>query len=84
MMEHTRYICKCYRVGCQFCDGGLFSCTVCGCLEGSLPTECPGVDVWREKGEAIYAGEIDFRNGQWVEGPSVCSPAYYRKWQQAV
>ena len=82
MTEHTKYICDCYRVGCQFCDGGLFACSVCGCIEGSLPTECPGVECFKEKGKAIYAGTIDFREGKWADGPSIYSPTFYRRKQE--
>lgn len=79
MMKHIKYICNCQIVGCQFCDGGLFACSVCGCLEGSLPTDCPGIECYKEYGEKIYAGLIDYRNGSWINEPSVNSPAYYRK-----
>lgn len=61
--------------GCMVCDGGLFICTRCGCLEGSLATECPGYECYTEYGDAIYKGEIDFRNGQWTkEEISINSP----------
>ena len=60
---------------CMVCDGGLGICTVCHCIEGSLATECPGFDCWKEYGDRIYQGKIDFRDGRWVEGQiSICSP----------
>lgn len=51
---------------CMICDGGLSFCTVCGCIEGSLATECPGFDCWTTHGDRIYSGEIDFKGGVWV------------------
>jgi hypothetical protein len=56
------------RNDCAVCDGGLAVCRVCGCLEGSLATECPGVEAYGEYGDRIYRGEIDFRDGRWIEG----------------
>jgi hypothetical protein len=43
-VKHTEFICKGGHdyISCQFCDGGLFACTVCDGAEGSLPTDCPG------------------------------------------
>lgn len=46
-------------------DGGLSVCKVCGCYEGSLPTHCPGAQVPASKQDKIYAGEMDFVDGQW-------------------
>jgi hypothetical protein len=69
-MEHTKYICKGGHdsLGCMFCDGGLFACTVCGGAEGSLATDCPGVQMTPEQGDAVYAGTLDWRDGRgWVE-----------------
>ena len=63
---------------CMICDGGLALCTVCGCLEGSLSTHCPGYDCYRECGDAIYKGEIDYLDGEWVKQSSPHSPASYR------
>lgn len=63
---------------CSICDGGLSVCTVCGCLEGSLATECPGVQCYATRADRIYAGKIDFRNGKWVELPSPHSPTGWR------
>lgn len=55
---------------CPVCDGGLAICSVCRCIEGSLASECPGHDCWASHGERIYRGEIDFRDGQWVNAPA--------------
>lgn len=66
--EHIAYRCAqpCDVLHCVYCEGGLFSCTVCKCAEGTLPTECPGVPVSSLKQDAIYAGRIDFKDGAWT------------------
>lgn len=75
-IEHT----NCLEPGtCPICDGGLAVCRVCGLLEGSLTTDCPGYLCWAEKNDDIYQGKIDFVNGHWVNQPSPHSPAYYRQ-----
>ena len=71
MREHIWYKCDCYEVGCQFCDGGLGACTVCGGFEGTLTTECPGVRITPEQEDRIYKiGNLDFRDGEWVNKPN--------------
>jgi hypothetical protein len=54
--------------GCMFCDGGLWACTVCGGLEGGMPSTCPGKAMTGEQNKAVYAGQLDYRDGQWVKG----------------
>ncbi|MEU4332356.1 hypothetical protein [Nonomuraea dietziae] len=54
--------------GCMFCDGGLWGCTICGGLEGSMPSTCPGQRMTADQSDAVYGGRLDFRDGQWVEG----------------
>lgn len=67
LTSHKWYECKCNRLGCQFCDGGLAACTVCGGFEGSLPTDCPGVRMTQVQIDLVYEGKIDFRVGRgWV------------------
>lgn len=73
-MEHKRYECNCHETGCQYCDGGLFTCVKCGLIEGSLTTDCPGEMCWIEKGDDVYKGLIDFRDGKWIKGISLHSP----------
>jgi hypothetical protein len=68
---------NCKKPYCEICEGGLSICSICGLIEGSLTTECPGYRCWTEKGDDIYAGKIDFRNGQWVKECSPYSPAFY-------
>jgi hypothetical protein len=68
-MKHTEYICKGSHEypGCQFCDGGLFTCTVCHGFEGSLPTDCPGTRMTPEQENAVYAGTLDYRDERgWI------------------
>lgn len=78
--NHVRVDCKCGRTGCMFCDGGLFACSVCGLIEGSLTTQCPGVESYRDHGDAVYEGREDFIGGKWVSGAvSDASPAKWRK-----
>lgn len=43
-------------------------CRICGGLNGSLATECPG-RVDRKMLDHIYHGEVDFRGGDWFELP---------------
>lgn len=67
-MEHTWHKCDppCVDRHCIFCDGGLGYCTVCGGFEGTLPTECPGVEMDQEIQDRIYNSLLDFRDGRWI------------------
>ena len=71
MSEHIQYVCtsKHDYPGCQFCDGGLFACTVCKGMEGSTPTHCPGVPMTEQQSDDVYAGKLDYRDdrGGWCE-----------------
>lgn len=59
--------CRCgYDRNCNVCDGGLAICSLCGLAEGSLTTDCSGQESYREYGDRVYAGEIDFIGGRWV------------------
>lgn len=71
-MKHTRYICHCSgERPCQFCDGGLFACTVCGGFEGTLTTDCCGRKLTEDEERRIYhSGTLDFRAGRWVKKPN--------------
>jgi len=69
-MKHIKYECRGHHEygGCQFCDGGLFACTICRGMEGSLPTDCPGVKMTQEQQDQVYAGQIDYREERgWVK-----------------
>lgn len=52
-------------------DDDLALCGVCGGGEGSLPTECPGERLAPEVEDAVYAGWLDHKAGQWMA--PVCS-----------
>jgi hypothetical protein len=67
LKNHTWYDCKCHRQFCQFCDGGLATCTVCLGFEGSLPTDCPGAKMTQVQQDLVYEGNLDFRVGRgWI------------------
>jgi hypothetical protein len=66
----------------QNCGGGCFVCCcgyckLCGLAEGCTTTECPGVESYREHGDAVYKGQEDFRDGQWVAMCSKHSPRWF-------
>lgn len=65
---------NCETPYCFICEGGLALCKHCGGLEGALPTECPGVSMTQAQIDAVYAGKLDYRNGQWMEGVSNFCP----------
>jgi len=76
MSGHTAYECPtgCNQWGCIYCDGGLFSCTVCDAAEGELTTECPRKPVpnWLRKLVYNYKG-VDFIDGAWsIKPPEEC------------
>lgn len=54
----------CGPYGCNVCN--LFICSVCGGAEGSLATECPDAQITTGQQDEIYAGTLDFKNGEWV------------------
>ena len=72
---------RCDVLHCVVCDGGLSICTTCGLVEGSLTSECPGVQSYSEKADDVYAGKIDFKSGRWVNEPSDHSPAGWRNYR---
>jgi hypothetical protein len=54
--------------GCTSCV--LAHCMVCSGAEGSLPTHCPGRSMTPFEEENVYAGRLDFKDGQWIaKGP---------------
>lgn len=59
-------ICRC-EGNCPICDGGLAFCIVCHGAEASLPTECPGRQLDATEEAEIMAGELNFRDGKWVQ-----------------
>lgn len=71
MREHTEYQCNCGTMGCHFCDGGLFHCTVCNGFEGSLTSECFGHKLPEQVLDMVYKEGWDFHDGIW-HGPHKC------------
>ena len=52
---------------CSICDGGLFTCEICGCSEGELTTDCSGYPVLHHKRDGIVSGKIDYIDGYgWI------------------
>jgi hypothetical protein len=45
---------------CPYCEDEIFACKVCGCIEGSLASHCPGVDVSDFEQQVIYKGLLDY------------------------
>ena len=78
--NHTTYVCSGNHEGwksCQFCDGDLFACSVCGSFEGATTTDCPGYRLNQDCLDKIYAGNLDYRFGEFMSTCSPHSPAYY-------
>lgn len=73
-MKHTYYKCDgkhyeddYYQTYCQFCDGGLATCTVCGGAEGTLTTDCVGTPVPEEVlVNLVWQGPWDYVDGKWI------------------
>lgn len=66
-MKHVKLECtdsECDGNHCALCN--LFTCSVCNCSEGELPTDCPGAGVVYELRSFIYDGYVDFKDKQWV------------------
>lgn len=65
-MKHVKLDCdnsQCTGANCNACN--LFICRVCGCAEGTLPTDCPGYEVADNVQDDIIAGKVDFKGGAW-------------------
>lgn len=62
---------------CIICN--LSVCAICGLYEGTLTSECPGVECSDEKRLDIYAGLTDYIDGSWIDACSPHSPTYYRR-----
>jgi hypothetical protein len=67
-MNHVKLVHEgyCEILHCGICEGGLFLCTVCGGAEGSLPRDCPGVQMTPAQEDKVMSGDLDYRDGQWV------------------
>lgn len=47
--------------------GELEYCHICMGFEGSMPTDCPKERMTSEQSDAVYAGNLDYRDGEgWV------------------
>ncbi len=55
--------CK-HQGSCNFCDGGLSLCTVCGGAESTLTTECCGYKFSQSQEKLILKG-VDYYDGRW-------------------
>jgi len=89
-MKHTEYVCKGNHnyPDCMFCDGGLFSCTLCNGFEGTLTTDCPLSPMSQKQSNAVYAGTLDYREGKgWVipdgTGTSMGDIHKWSEWDRA-
>lgn len=82
--EHTDYECpKGCHYPCQWCDGGLWACSVCNSFEGATTSECPGERMSYEVSEAVYDGHLDFVDGEWKWQCSPHTPAFHRIYRRA-
>jgi hypothetical protein len=61
-LEHD----NCREEHCGYCDGGLFTCKVCGASEGELPKSCPGETMTEKQRSAVMAGHIEYVDGKWI------------------
>ncbi len=78
--EHTWFECKCNNARCMFCDGGLGACTVCKGFEGTLTTHCCDRPITKEEENRIYKiGDLDFRDGEWVDKPTFGVSSHFDK-----
>lgn len=68
---HVPVGCECAETYCWICNADLYGCSVCGGLEGSLPTHCPGAPMTKDQDDDVYEGRIDYRDGQWINGVTI-------------
>lgn len=59
--------------GCHDCT--LFSCEHCGGIEGGMTSECPRTRLTMEQINQVYAGNLNFLCGEWVDG-SIRDPRF--------
>lgn len=79
-IEHDWFTPQCSRecIGCQWCAGGLEMCRLCGAFEGATTTHCPQVQVGADTWDKVYAGQLDYRFGRWINWPSRLSPEWWK------
>lgn len=51
----------------MICDGGLRVCVRCGCIEGAWTSECPDYQIRQSRLDEVYAGNLDFVDGEWKQ-----------------
>lgn len=56
----------------MFCEGGLMLCTRCGGAEASLPTDCPGEQMWAVALDDVQDNRLNYLRGRGF----VCEPVY--------
>jgi len=85
MSGHVAYVCPTYHEGtyCPICEGGLFSCAICNSFEGATTTDCPERKMTADEIDAVYKGDLDFQDGQWVNAPSRHCPSFYARTVEA-
>jgi len=55
----------CEEDNCYICHGGLSVCSICGCAEGGLTSECSNINC-KQIEDLIYIGHIDFKDNKWI------------------
>lgn len=50
----------CQEGRCCYCSGGLAFCTTCKGGEGTLPTDCPGVEMDEDTASAVWDLKLDY------------------------
>lgn len=72
----------CDSSGCQWCDGGLEYCRLCGSFEGATTSSCPGKGMSASVCDLVYAGLLNFRDGSWRLEATPYSPTWW-SWDRA-
>ena len=70
-LAHTWHYCGDECTGCQFCDGGIRLCTMCGKGEGELDEDCPGeLSPWYMVLDALHTRlkeAVDAKDAEAIE-----------------
>lgn len=66
MTDHIQH--QCGKEWCTVCRNRLQHCTVCGARDQEQPTDCPGRPMTQEELGLVYAGDLDFKDDDWVDG----------------
>lgn len=65
-MDHRQH--KCHKDWCSVCRNQQKVCTVCGAWDKEQAAHCPGYQLPQVKKDLIYYGDLDFKDGKWVDG----------------